>query len=160
MVLAVAKAIEKDDGGALAVPPAAFATPGTKHRPISEIPARNRRGPTAIILLVLLVSAGCNNWRGPGFRAGGPEMPRLRHVLALKPGMSVADVGAGKGEVTVALAAEVGPSGHVFSTEIDAEGLEQIRATVAAAALAHVAIVALRFVKRNLSLLSSRAARP
>jgi SAM-dependent methyltransferase len=102
---------------------------------------RNRMGPTAIILLVLLVSAGCNNWRGPGFREGGPEMPRLRHVLALKPGMSVADVGAGKGEVTVALAAEVGPSGHVFSTEIDTEGLEQIRAAVAAAALGNVAVM-------------------
>lgn len=102
---------------------------------------RNRMGPTAIILLVLLVSAGCNNWRGLGFRASGPEMPRLRHVLALKPGMSVADVGAGKGEVTVALAAEVGPSGHVFSTEIDTEGLEQIRAAVAAAALGNVAVM-------------------
>lgn len=105
---------------------------------------RNRMGRTAIILLVLLVSAGCNNWRGPGFRASGPEMPRLRHVLALKPGMSVADVGAGKGEVTVALAAEVGPSGRVFSTEIDTEGLEQIRATVAAAALENVAVVQAR----------------
>jgi len=102
---------------------------------------RNRRSPTAIILLVVLLSAGCNNWRGPGFHASGPEMPRLRQVLALKPGMSVADVGAGKGEVTVALAAEVGPSGHVFSTEIDTEALEQIRAVVAAATLENVTVV-------------------
>jgi SAM-dependent methyltransferase len=55
--------------------------------------------------------------------------------------MSVADVGAGNGEVTVALAAEVGPSGRVLSTEIDTEGLEQIRAAVAAAALENVAVV-------------------
>lgn len=68
-------------------------------------------------------------------------MPRLRQVLALKPGMSVADVGAGKGEVTVALASEVGPGGRVFSTEIDPEGLEQIRAAVAAAGLENVAVV-------------------
>jgi SAM-dependent methyltransferase len=96
---------------------------------------------TAVILLVCLVSAGCNNWRGPGFRADGPEMPRLRQVLALKPGMSVADVGAGNGEVTVALAAEVGPGGRVFSTEIDAESLEEIRAAVAAAAHENVTVV-------------------
>ena len=102
---------------------------------------RNRRGATAIILLVVLLGAGCNNWRGFGFRASGPEMPRLRQVLALKPGMSVADVGAGKGEVTVALAAEVGPRGHVFSTEIDTEALEQIRAVVAAAARENVTVV-------------------
>ncbi len=102
---------------------------------------RNGRGATAIILLVGLLGAGCHNWRGLGFRASGPEMPRLRQVLALKPGVSVADVGAGKGEVTVALAAEVGPSGHVFSTDIDTQALEQIRALVAAAALQNVTVV-------------------
>jgi ubiquinone/menaquinone biosynthesis C-methylase UbiE len=59
-------------------------------------------------------------------------MPRLRQVLALEPGVSVADVGAGRGEVTMALAAEVGPSGRVFSTEIDTTALEQIRALAAA----------------------------
>lgn len=102
---------------------------------------KNSRATTGIILLGVTLSAGCNNWRGLGFHASGPEMPRLRHVLALKPGMSVADVGAGKGEVTLALAAEVGPSGHVFSTEIDPEGLEQIRAAVAAAKLDNVTVV-------------------
>src|SRR5688500_13125293 len=101
----------------------------------------NRKGATASILLVVLLGAGCNNWRGLGFRASGPEMPRLREVLAVKPGISVADVGAGKGEVTVALAAEVGPSGHVFSTEIDTEALEQIRAVVAAATPENVTVV-------------------
>ena len=49
---------------------------------------RNRRGATAIILLAVLLGAGCN-WRGLGFRAGGREMSQLRQVLALKPGMFV-----------------------------------------------------------------------
>src|SRR5262249_2490020 len=65
----------------------------------------------------------------------------LRHALALKPGMSVADVGAGTGELTVSLAAEVGPSGQIFSTDIDTPALEQIRARVAAAALQNVTVV-------------------
>jgi SAM-dependent methyltransferase len=99
------------------------------------------RGPAAVVLVLLLLGAGCGDWRGPGFRASGPELPRLRHVLALKPGVSVADVGAGKGELTVALAAEVGPGGRVYSTEIDLESLEQIRAAVAAARLANVTLV-------------------
>jgi ubiquinone/menaquinone biosynthesis C-methylase UbiE len=85
-----------------------------------------------MIVLAVVLGAGCNGWRGFGFRATGPEMPRLRHELSLKPGMSVADVGAGRGEVTVALAAQVGPSGQVFSTDIDTHALEQIRARVAA----------------------------
>jgi SAM-dependent methyltransferase len=102
---------------------------------------RNRRSTAAIIVLAVVLGAGCNGWRGFGFRATGPEMPRLRHELALKPGMSVADVGAGRGDVTVALAVEVGPSGQVFSTDIDTHALEQIRARVAAAALPNVTLV-------------------
>ena len=53
-------------------------------------------------------------------------MPRLRQVLALKEGMVVADVGAGKGELTLAVAREVGSKGHVFSTEIDAARLRRL----------------------------------
>jgi SAM-dependent methyltransferase len=102
---------------------------------------RTRGSTAAIILLAVVLGAGCNSWRGFGFRARGHEMPRLRHELALKPGMSVADVGAGRGELTVALAAEVGPSGQVFSTDIDTDALEQIRARVAAAALLNVTLV-------------------
>jgi SAM-dependent methyltransferase len=92
----------------------------------------------ALVLAFLIVGTGLSTWRGSGFRASGPELPRLRHVLALKPGMSVADVGAGNGELTVALAAEVGPSGRVFSNDLD---LEQVRATVAAARLSNVTFV-------------------
>lgn len=102
---------------------------------------RNRGSTAALIVLAVVLGSGCNGWRGFGFRATRPEMPRLRHELALKPGMSVADVGAGRGEVTVALAAEVGPSGQVFSTDIDTHALEQIRARVAAAPLQNVTVV-------------------
>jgi SAM-dependent methyltransferase len=100
-----------------------------------------RRRLATIALLVSVVTLGCHNWRGPGFRARGPEMPRLRHELTLVPGMSVADVGAGGGEMTVALAAEIGPSGRVYATDIDPEALEQIRARVAAAELRNVTIL-------------------
>ena len=102
---------------------------------------RNRARTAAFIVLAAVVAAGCGNWRGGGLRASGPEMPRLRHELSLKPGASVADIGAGRGELTVALAAEVGPSGHVFSTDIDTDALEQVRARVAAAALRNVTVV-------------------
>jgi SAM-dependent methyltransferase len=105
---------------------------------------RNRWSTAAIIFSALILGVGCSGWRGFGFRAGGPEMPRLRHELALKPGISVADVGAGRGQLTVALAAEVGPSGQVFSTDIDPAALEQIRTRVAAAELGNVTILQAR----------------
>lgn len=79
-----------------------------------------------IALLLAAACAGCESWTGFGFRADR-EMPRLRQVLALEPGKVVADVGAGKGELTLALAREVGVTGRVFATEIDAARLKQLR---------------------------------
>lgn len=107
---------------------------------------RKRLATAILLVLTLVVTAwlGFDTWRGAGFRPDGPEMPRLREVLTLRPGMSVADVGAGRGELTVALAAEVGPMGRVFSSDIDPEALEQIRSRAAAAGLRNVTIVQAR----------------
>ena len=93
---------------------------------------------SALVVLLVILGAGLSTWRGSGFRANGPELPLLRSVVALKPGMSVADVGAGNGELTVALATEVGSSGRVFSNDLE---LAQVRATVAAARLSNVTFV-------------------
>jgi SAM-dependent methyltransferase len=95
----------------------------------------------ALVLIFLITIVGLSTWRGFGFRGNGPELPRLRHVLALKPGMSVADVGAGNGELTMALAGEIASSGRVYSTDIDPESLERVRAAVRAAGLSNVTVV-------------------
>jgi ubiquinone/menaquinone biosynthesis C-methylase UbiE len=98
-----------------------------------------RRG--LAVLLLSVTCAGCESWTGFGFRDDGPEMSRLRKVLALESGKVVADVGAGKGELTLALARQVGGKGRVFSTDIDAERVQRLRETVLAAKLDHVTVV-------------------
>jgi len=101
-----------------------------------------RRGSAAAVTLVLsAVCAGCGNWDGFGFRANGREMPRLRQALALETRAVVADVGAGKGQLTFALAKELAANGHVFSTEIDPGRLRRLREAVAAAKLDNVTVV-------------------
>jgi ubiquinone/menaquinone biosynthesis C-methylase UbiE len=101
-----------------------------------------RRGNAAAVALVLSAAcAGCESWSGFGFRAGGSEMPRLRHVLTLQTGAVVADVGAGNGELTFALAKEVGSKGRVFSTEIDPGRLQRLREAVVAGRLDNVTVV-------------------
>jgi SAM-dependent methyltransferase len=106
-----------------------------------------KHGATAILLLLVLIlipvliATLADNWRGGGFQLDGAEMPRLQEVLTLRPGMSVADVGAGQGDLTIALAAAVGPTGQVFSTDIDPQALEHIRARVASAQLRNVTLV-------------------
>lgn len=85
---------------------------------------------TAIAVFLSATCAGCSNWTGFGFHAGGAEMPRLTQALTLEAGKVVADVGAGKGALTLALANAVGPKGHVFSTEIDPGRLQRLRETM------------------------------
>jgi hypothetical protein len=71
-----------------------------------------------LLLLTALVPA-CSNWTGFGFDPRGPEMQRIREVLRLKEGMTIADIGAGKGQLSSALASEVGPGGRIFATDVD-----------------------------------------
>ncbi len=92
-------------------------------------------------ILILAVCAGCESWTGFGFREDGREMSRLRNELPLKAGAVVADVGAGKGELTFALAKEVGPTGRVFSTDIDPERVRRLREAVVAGRLGNVTVV-------------------
>lgn len=55
------------------------------------------------------------------------EVPRLVELLELKPGMSVADVGAGFGAWTMRLAREVGVSGRVYATDLGAAQIAALR---------------------------------
>ena len=54
------------------------------------------------------------------------DAPKIVEQLELKPGMTVADVGAGGGAMTVVLGKWIG-SGHVFATDIGARQLGLIR---------------------------------
>ena len=94
-----------------------------------------------LALVLATACAGCESWTGFGFRADGGEMARLREVLALESGKVVADVGAGKGELTFALAKAVATTGHVYSTEIDPERLRRLREAVVTAKLDNVTVV-------------------
>lgn len=59
------------------------------------------------------------------------EQPeRVLDALAITPGMTVADVGAGTGYFTVRLAQRVGKTGYVYATEISPEMLRLVDARV------------------------------
>jgi ubiquinone/menaquinone biosynthesis C-methylase UbiE len=87
--------------------------------------------PLAIVLLASSLMAQATN----------SEIDRLTQVLDLKPGVAVADVGAGSGELSIAIARRVAPNGTVYSTEIDPKKLEQIRQAVQKTGLHNVIVV-------------------
>ena len=69
------------------------------------------------------------------------DAERLIAELAVSPGMTVGEIGAGAGELTVLMARYVGPQGKVFSTEISEQRLADIRKAVAAANLQNVEVL-------------------
>jgi predicted methyltransferase len=69
------------------------------------------------------------------------EVPQLAELLVLRPGMIVADVGAGGGAMSVGMAKWLGPTGRVYATDIRAEQLAEIRAAVAQDALSNVVVL-------------------
>jgi len=54
------------------------------------------------------------------------EAGRLNVLLNWQPGSAVADIGAGDGEMTLLAAERVGPTGRVYSTELDPKKLEHL----------------------------------
>ncbi len=93
------------------------------------------------VLLVAAAIYGISDWTGFGFDATGPEMPRLKEALTLNAGTVVADVGAGRGQLTRALAGLVGPGGHIFATEIDPDRVNALRDMLDDANIGNVTVV-------------------
>lgn len=69
------------------------------------------------------------------------EVPRLVELLALTPGMAVADVGAGFGAWTMRLAREVGPTGRVYATDLGAAQLAALREITQRERLGNVTVI-------------------
>ena len=62
-------------------------------------------------------------------------------ALKLKPGMVVADIGAGVGYMSLRMAKRVGPSGKVYANDLQPEMLAQLRANAAKAKIDNVVTV-------------------
>ena len=57
-------------------------------------------------------------WRDEQSRDQAGEAERVMNFLGVKPGLAVADIGAGSGYYTVRLARRVGPGGHIYAEDI------------------------------------------
>jgi ubiquinone/menaquinone biosynthesis C-methylase UbiE len=66
---------------------------------------------------------------------------KLFELLELKPGMTIADVGAGSGEMSILLAKRLGPSGKVYATDVNQDRFKEIRAAIAKNNLENVVVL-------------------
>jgi ubiquinone/menaquinone biosynthesis C-methylase UbiE len=78
------------------------------------------------------------------------DATRLVTALKLHAGQSVADIGAGEGQLAIALAREVGRSGHVYATELDQNRLRDIRQAIESAGLQNVSVIEAHTTRTNL----------
>jgi precorrin-6B methylase 2 len=105
---------------------------------------QRRRLLIAIAAVPLLLSAPVAQQGGltdAQVRSAESEVPELVKLLALKPGMTVADVGAGFGAWTIGFARFVGMSGRVYATDIGEAQLAAIRAYAAKEGLTNVTVL-------------------
>ena len=88
--------------------------------------------------------------RAPAQDEFASDAARLVKALELGAGKTVADIGAGAGQLTVLLARTVGPSGRVYGTELNAERLRAIRDAADAAGLRNVTVIEGHATRTNL----------
>ena len=106
-----------------------------------------RRARIAFVLAAAVLAAGSavlsaqNNPR---------DLQRLVAALGIEPGMTVGEIGAGSGELTVLMARHVGANGKILSTEISEQRLADIRNAVAAADVTNVTVLQAGVDRTNL----------
>ena len=93
-----------------------------------------------VTLFVLIAPSPATSY-GQRAEAVVADAARLEQALNIRPGSVVAELGAGDGMLTIAIARIVGEQGRVFSTELSKRSLEKIEAAAAGAGLKNVTIV-------------------
>jgi ubiquinone/menaquinone biosynthesis C-methylase UbiE len=104
----------------------------------------------AVLAAVVVLAAGCLPYLPLIHGTTADEYERLAAWLEVQPGTRVADLGAGDGTFTVALARRVGSSGTVYATELDDEQLVDIRQAATQAGLSNVTVIKGEIARTNL----------
>jgi ubiquinone/menaquinone biosynthesis C-methylase UbiE len=91
----------------------------------------------AAILVSCVVVAGIVVYT----QSDAADATTLIEVLQLKPGSIVAEIGAGDGDLTIAIAKHVGTTGRVFTSELGSNRVRELRAAVEKADVANIEVI-------------------
>jgi ubiquinone/menaquinone biosynthesis C-methylase UbiE len=90
------------------------------------------------VVLALLVAFVCQT---AAEKRDAEDATKLVEVLRIRPGSTVADVGAGGGALEPALSRAVGAEGRLYATDVSADRLADIRKVIASSSLSNVTVV-------------------
>jgi ubiquinone/menaquinone biosynthesis C-methylase UbiE len=69
------------------------------------------------------------------------DSAKLIEVLEIRPGATVADIGAGSGPLVTPLSKHVGSSGRVYATDVNADRISELKKLAASASLENVTVL-------------------
>lgn len=92
---------------------------------------------TACVLVIAFVTATTPSLA----QDDAADAARLMKALEIKAGLSVAEIGAGAGALTLAMAREVGASGHIYSTELGDDRVQKLQEAVTRANVPRVNVL-------------------
>ncbi len=105
-----------------------------------NVEAQQRHPVTGRVIAPVMGVQG-SDWLERENREAEEAPSKAIEALDLRPGMTVADVGAGSGYYTVRLAKRVGPSGRVFATDVQPGMLEILERRLAREGLPNVTTI-------------------
>ena len=82
-----------------------------------------------------------DQWASEDSRERAGEASRVIDLLGIRPGMTIADIGAGAGYYVSRLAREVGPEGRVIAEDIERRTLDRLGRRVSRERLGNVSLV-------------------
>ena len=86
----------------------------------------------------------------PAQRAGNAlRTDRIFEAIALHPGATVCEIGAGRGDLSIEAASAVGPAGRVFASELGEEHLKTLRDRIAQSGKENITVVTGDSTKTN-----------
>jgi SAM-dependent methyltransferase len=88
-----------------------------------------------------VMGVGGADWLERPERESEENVEGALDAIGLKPGMTVAEVGAGTGYVALRMARRVGPAGKVYANDVQPEMLQLLRGNASKAGLANVTTV-------------------
>jgi ubiquinone/menaquinone biosynthesis C-methylase UbiE len=97
----------------------------------------------AVLFVTLLVTAAAQR--------SGSTIPtaRIFEALGVREGITVCEMGAGDGELSIAAAKAVGPSGRVYTSELGEARVKTLRDRTAASGLSQITVVEGDALKTN-----------
>jgi ubiquinone/menaquinone biosynthesis C-methylase UbiE len=101
-----------------------------------------------IIVLVLFATASLSCAQAPGNQS---DVDWLIEVLDIEDGSTVADIGAGDGDQTLAISQHIGSEGTIYSTELGTQSVKELRQSIENTDFSNITVLEGRPDRTNLS---------